>query len=90
MFFFTGFWGPAVALVCLGYITKDQVTLGVVLLVLSVGLNAGVYVGFQVNHIDLSPNFAGTMMGITNGVSNIFSLVGPLVVGIVVTTEVAI
>lgn len=72
----------------LGYVDKEQVTLAVTLLVLAVGLNAGVYSGFQVNHIDLSPNFAGTMMGITNGLANILSILGPLAVGFIVTDEV--
>jgi len=87
--FVAGFWGPAIALACLGYIDKEDVAIAVTLLVLAVGLNAGVYLGFQVNHIDLSPNFAGTMMGITNGLANILSIIGPLVVGVVVTTEVS-
>ncbi|KAL0272549.1 UNVERIFIED_CONTAM: hypothetical protein PYX00_005477 [Menopon gallinae] len=79
------FWGGAAALLYLSFVTKEQKTLAVVLLVVTVGVNAGVYIGFQVNHIDLSPNFAGTMMGITNCVSNIFSIIGPLVVGFIGT-----
>lgn len=43
----------------------------------------------QVNHIDLAPNYAGTMMGITNGGANIVSIFAPLVVGFVVTDEVS-
>lgn len=40
------------------------------------------------NHIDLAPNYAGTLMGITNGASNVISIIAPLVVGIVVKEEV--
>lgn len=50
------------------------------LLVVAVGFNSGVYSGYNVNHIDLSPVHAGTLMGLTNSVSNLFSLVSPLVV----------
>nr|CAD7426774.1 unnamed protein product [Timema monikensis] len=75
-------WGPAVALIGLGY-SRDT-TLAVGLLTAAVAANAGVYVGFQVNHIDLSPNYAGTMMGITNCVANIMSIMGPLMVGVIV------
>lgn len=66
----------------------DQPTLSVVLLVIAVGSNAAVFCGFQVNHIDLSPNHSGTLMGIANGSSNIFSIISPLVVQFVVTDQV--
>ena len=35
------------------------------LLTAAVGINAAQYLGFQVNHIDLAPNHAGTMMGMS-------------------------
>lgn len=57
------------------------------LLIIVVGINAAVFCGFQVNHIDLAPNHAGTLMGITNGSSNIFSIIAPLVVQVVVYDE---
>ena len=37
--------------------------------------------GFGVNHIDIAPNFAGTLMGITNMGSNTQGFVAPWVVG---------
>ena len=46
--------------------------------------------GMQVNHIDLSPNYAGTLMGITNFAANVVSIVAPLIVGVVVSDEVCI
>lgn len=39
--------------------------------------------------MDLSPVYAGTLMGITNCLSNIMSILGPLFVGIVVTDTVS-
>lgn len=36
------------------------------------------------NHIDIAPNFAGTLMGITNCAANIMSIIAPLLVGFVV------
>nr|CAI5821356.1 unnamed protein product [Callosobruchus analis] len=44
----------------------------IALLVIAVGFNSAVFSGYNVNHIDLSPVHAGTLMGITNSVSNIF------------------
>ncbi|XP_044252508.1 putative inorganic phosphate cotransporter isoform X1 [Tribolium madens] len=82
-----GTCGPALALVGLSFVPEDQTTLSVALLIVVVGINAAVFCGFQVNHIDLAPNHAGTLMGITNGSSNIFSIIAPLVVQVVVYDE---
>ena len=71
----------------LGFVSSEETTLSVILLVIAVGVNAAVFCGFQVNHIDLAPNHAGVLMGITNGSSNIFSIIAPLVVQVVVYDE---
>lgn len=77
-------------MVALGYVPTDQTTVSVTLLIIVVGINAAVFCGFQVNVIDLSPNFAGVLMGITNGSSNIFSIIAPLIVQVVVYDETSI
>lgn len=41
----------------------------------------------QANHIDIAPNFAGTLMGLTNCAANIMSIIAPLLVGYIVTDE---
>ncbi|XP_001360310.3 putative inorganic phosphate cotransporter isoform X1 [Drosophila pseudoobscura] len=82
-----GTWIPMVTLIGLGYTGADQGTLAVVLLCFTVGTNGATYLGFNMNHIDLSPNFAGILMGITNCVGNIMSIIAPLVVGVIVTDE---
>lgn len=82
-----GFVGPAIALVGLALVDSDDKVLAVTLLVLAVGINSSTYCGYQVNHIDLSPTHAGTLMGITNGIANIFSIVAPLAVEVIVTDE---
>lgn len=78
---------PAAALFILGFLPEDATTLSVAMLVIAVGINAAVFCGFQVNHIDLSPKFSGVLMGIGNGSSNSFSIIAPLVVQLVVTDE---
>lgn len=45
--------------------------------------------GPGVNHIDMSPRYAGIIIAITNTSSNIFAIIGPLVVQIFVTDEVS-
>ncbi|CAB3221213.1 unnamed protein product [Arctia plantaginis] len=80
-------WGPAVALIGLSYLPPGHLTLAVVLLTVTVGLNGAHYSGFMMSHIDLSPNYASTMMGLTNGAGAIFSLLAPFTVSIFVSDE---
>ncbi|XP_065369173.1 putative inorganic phosphate cotransporter isoform X2 [Calliphora vicina] len=82
-----GQWVPMACLIALGYMTEDEKTLAIVLLTIGVGFNAGSFCGYLVNHMDLSPNFAGPMMGITNCISNLCSICAPLVVGAIVSNE---
>lgn len=80
-------WGGAIALLALAVLVDRNVVAAVTLLTIAVALNCGAYTGFLTNHLDLSPNFAGLLMGITNGFSNITSILGPLVSGFIVTDE---
>ncbi|KAF7285948.1 hypothetical protein GWI33_008920 [Rhynchophorus ferrugineus] len=78
---------PALALAILGFIPKENIAVIECLLVIAVGVNAAVWCGFQVNHVDLSPKFSGILMGIGNGSSNIFSIISPNIVQAIVTDE---
>lgn len=83
-----GQYVPMVLLIALAYVPKEQDTWAVVLLSLTVGVNSATQLGYMINHIDLSPNFAGVMMGISNGIANIMGIAAPLIKGIIVTDEV--
>lgn len=78
-----GHWIPAIALVSLPFVNDAKAA--VLLLTIAVGLNGATYVGYMVNHMDLSPNFAGSLMGLTNSLANIMSILGPLAVGLILT-----
>uniref|UniRef100_A0A1B6C0E3 Major facilitator superfamily (MFS) profile domain-containing protein n=2 Tax=Clastoptera arizonana TaxID=38151 RepID=A0A1B6C0E3_9HEMI len=80
------FWGGAVALVFLA-MYGSNVVVAVTLLTISVALNGTVYMGYLCNHLDLSPNFAGLLMGITNGFANVTSILAPIVAGFIVNDE---
>lgn len=77
-----------VMMIGLSFVGISEREVAVALLVLSASINGCVYVGFQVNHLDLSPNFASIMMGITNSVGNLTSLAVPYAVGAIVTDKV--
>ncbi|CAB0016294.1 unnamed protein product [Nesidiocoris tenuis] len=79
-------YGGSAALLALA--TIETKTLGaIVLLTIANGLNAGCYCGYLCNHLDLAPNFAGILMGITNGLSNITSILAPTIAGIIVQDD---
>ncbi|KAL7737230.1 hypothetical protein ACLKA6_005412 [Drosophila palustris] len=84
-----GLWLPMLALIGLGCITNNGASAKLVigLLTLAVATNSASYLGFHVNHMDLSPNFAGTLMGITNCAANVMSILAPLIVGLIVKDE---
>ncbi|EDW02608.1 putative inorganic phosphate cotransporter [Drosophila grimshawi] len=82
-----GTFGPMCLLIALGYVPQDKDTLSVVLITLTVGLISASHVGFLINHIDLTPNYAGIIMGICNCVANCMSLAAPLLVGVIVTDQ---
>lgn len=85
-----GHWIPAACFVGLGFVTKEHSEIVVALLVVCVGVNSGIIAGFHINHLDISPNFAGTLMGMTNTLANLVSICAPLYVGYIVTDNVSI
>jgi hypothetical protein len=85
----TGHGGPSLALLGLNFINTEDPTAAVALLTIAVGVNSAAYLGFGLSHIDLSPNYAGTMMGISSSIATIMSIVAPMLVGLIVTDEVS-
>jgi ACS family sodium-dependent inorganic phosphate cotransporter-like MFS transporter 5 len=83
-----GLWIPAIAMLLLCVIKTTNSAVFVAILVVAIGFNCGTTCGFQINHIDLSPNFAGSMMSITNCMANVLGIVSPLICGLIVTEEV--
>ncbi|KAI5639151.1 major facilitator superfamily domain-containing protein [Phthorimaea operculella] len=82
-----GHYGPAIALLGLSYVPGGDVAAVVALLTVALALNAGHFTGYLLVHIDMSPNFAGQMMGITNFFANIMGIVAPLVAGVLLKDE---
>lgn len=74
---------PALALFALMLVDADKPELTVLLLVIGVGMIGGIYSGFLINHMDISPIHAGTLMGIGNSLGNIFGFVAPLSVDVI-------
>ncbi|XP_035729805.1 putative inorganic phosphate cotransporter [Vespa mandarinia] len=79
------YWGPAAALIVLGFVPIDNPLWTVIILIVAVGLNAGSLCGYQLNHIDLSPNHAGILMSITNCLASVIAIIAPSICGKIVS-----
>ncbi|KAL6258390.1 hypothetical protein P5V15_010348 [Pogonomyrmex californicus] len=71
---------PMICLIQVSYIGCDR-TKAVVLMTIAVTCIGGMYSGFLANHIDIAPNFAGSLVAITNFVATIPGFVVPIFVG---------
>lgn len=84
-----GQYAPAIALIAASY-TGCNATLTVVIITVGVGLNGAIYSGFKVNHLDVSPRFAGILMSFTNCIANLAGLLAPITVGEVIYKSVSL
>ena len=66
MFHVSAEFGACIFLVALGFVNCTQTTLAVALLTLGATLHGAVYSSFLVNPMDIAPQFAGTIFGISN------------------------
>ncbi|KAL0109228.1 hypothetical protein PUN28_014367 [Cardiocondyla obscurior] len=71
---------PMVCLIQVSYVGCDRMK-AVVLMTIAVTCIGGMYSGFLANHIDIAPNFAGTLVAVTNFVATIPGFVVPVFVG---------
>ena len=70
---------PGLLLVLCGYV-HDR-TAVVALLTLAVGANGIANAGYGSNHLDIAPQYAGLIFGITNTLASVPGLLAPIVVG---------
>ncbi|KAM9804095.1 sialin [Neosynchiropus ocellatus] len=73
-----GMIGPAVFLVAAGYIGCDY-QLAITFLTISSALGGMSASGFNINHLDIAPSYAGILLGITNTFATIPGMVGPVI-----------
>ncbi|XP_070491885.1 putative inorganic phosphate cotransporter [Chironomus tepperi] len=78
-----GQFGPAICLAAVSYTGCDR-ALTVFLLTLGISLNGGIYSGFKINHLDISPRYAGILMSLTNASANMAGLLAPITCGYII------
>ncbi|XP_030383667.1 putative inorganic phosphate cotransporter [Scaptodrosophila lebanonensis] len=74
-------FGPAIFMVAASYAGCDRVVV-VVLFTICMGLMGAYYAGMKLSPLDMSPNYAGTLMAITNGIGAITGVISPYLVGV--------
>nr|CAI5832791.1 unnamed protein product [Callosobruchus analis] len=80
--------GPAICLVSLSFLPENSTVLSCLMLVLHQSFSAAYQGGISMSYLDISPNFCGILMSITNAVSTVCDIVVPLLVQVIVTDEV--
>ncbi|XP_029655219.1 sialin [Octopus sinensis] len=71
---------PAILLGTIQYVGCDR-NAALAMVTMAIAFSAIALGGYQVNHLDIAPNFAGTLMGISNTFATIPGFVAPSVVG---------
>lgn len=72
--------GPAIFIVIASYVGCDRM-LAVGMFTIAMGFMGTFYCGMKVNALDLSPNYAGTIMAIVNGIGGLTGIIVPYLVG---------
>lgn len=76
-----GFGGIATALLIVGHV--ETAWMAITIMTVGNALAAFVTGGFAVNHMDIAPRHAGTLMGITNTAGTIPGIIGVYVTGVI-------
>lgn len=82
-------WVPAAALATMSLLSKGNAVGNISCIVISVVACSTFSLGSSLNHIDLAPNFAALLLGITGTFITIAAIVSPIVVAEVVKNEVS-
>jgi ACS family sodium-dependent inorganic phosphate cotransporter len=75
------FVGVATAFVSIGFV--HSATVAITIMTIGYGIFAFTAGGFMVNHLDIAPRSAGTLMGITNTAATVPGIVGVYVSGLI-------
>ncbi|XP_046965521.1 putative inorganic phosphate cotransporter isoform X2 [Vanessa cardui] len=82
-----GFIGMAIGLLVLSFIGPDNKNIAVVTLIVALTLSGFWSAGFMMAHLDLSPNYGGVMLSITNFVANFGSIITPIVTSLILRND---
>lgn len=81
-------YGPMVGLMLMCFVNCNT-TLAMFVLCASVGLNGSANCGFLCSHQDIAPNFAGTLLGLSNTLGSVAGILAPLMTGSITENNVS-
>ncbi|KAL7642849.1 UNVERIFIED_CONTAM: hypothetical protein RMT77_006137 [Armadillidium vulgare] len=82
-----GFGGPAISIALVAYVGCNTGAV-VSLMVIGMFCNGATNSGYLSNHLDITPNFAGTAFGMTSLAGFSYGMIGPVLVGAITKEEV--
>jgi len=77
---------PALFLIAVGFLGCNRILIVLAIIIASSSASLAVS-GFGVNNLDLAPNYAGTLYGLTNTLGSVAGFLGPEVVGVLTYRE---
>ena len=83
---FPAFAVQAVFMVAAGYVMTKAAA--ITCLTVAVGIGGFAWSGFSVNHLDVAPQFASILMGLSNTFATLPGILSPVLTGAVVTDQV--
>ncbi|CAG4952655.1 unnamed protein product [Colias eurytheme] len=79
--------GVTIGLIALSYIGPDSKTLALVMLTVTLTLCGFTNAGYVMSHLDLSPNYAGVMLALTNFVTAMGAVCTPIVTSLILRND---
>ncbi|XP_067133318.1 sialin-like [Centruroides vittatus] len=67
--------------------STNESTAAIIFIICAVGLGGFASSGYSVNHLDIAPQFAGVLMGISNCIATIPGIVSPTITGQITTQK---
>ncbi|XP_047030315.1 putative inorganic phosphate cotransporter [Helicoverpa zea] len=80
-------FGGGLGIIALAFLGPDHKNIVIALLVLVFFLVGCISAGFMVNHLDLSPQFAGVLLSLTNFAGGIGSIITPVITSFILRND---
>ncbi|XP_045447853.1 putative inorganic phosphate cotransporter [Melitaea cinxia] len=82
-----GFVGMTLGLIVLSFIGPENKVIAIIALTIALGSTGFWGAGFLLSYIDLSPNYGGVMFSISNCISNVGSVITPIVTSFILQND---
>ncbi|XP_063384115.1 putative inorganic phosphate cotransporter [Cydia fagiglandana] len=81
------FFGMSASLIVLSFLGPENKNTAVVVLIIALTLYGFNAAGFMMSHLDISPNFAGVLLSLTNFAANSGSILTPIITALILNND---